>query len=706
MDDPIPETHAAEELEAVRQRIERLRELVRYHQYRYYVLDDPVISDAEFDALFQELVRLEERYPQFRSDDSPTVRVGGFVAERFEKVRHPVPVLSLANAFSPQELREWRERTLRMLPPEEHPRLGYTVEPKVDGLTVVLHYDEAGRFVLGATRGDGYEGEEITANLRTVRALPLRIPVEPDSPLRPPARLVVRGEGYVEVADFQAFNRRQAQEGGRTFANPRNFAAGSLRQLDSRETARRPIKLWVYQILVLEGAENPPQTQWECLQYLKALGFPVNPENRHFDDPEFERLVAYADHWQELKERLPYEIDGLVVKVDGLRHQEILGTRGKDYRWAVAYKSGMQEAVTRLLDIQVNVGRTGAVTPRAVLEPVQIGGVTVTAATLHNEDYIKSLDIRIGDFVVITRAGGVIPQVVRPIPELRTGDERIWEMPRTCPSCGYPLVRHPGEAIWYCENSACPAQLVRRVEHFVSRAAMDIEGFGIRQAELFVELGFIRDLADIYQLPWDRILQLEGYGPKRVANLQRAIQESKGRGPTRLLIGLGIRYVGTIVARLIMEHFTSLYELMDADQETLAAIEGVGPKIAESIVRFFGLEPNRALIHKLDGLGVQVAQERQEAPERPQPFAGYTFVITGTLPSMTREEARRFIQERGGKVTDSVSRRTRFLVVGENPGSKLRRAQQLGIPTLQEADLRRWAEQGHPPEGLQPGAGD
>ena len=681
-----PAEATGEDLEQIRQRIEHLRELVRYHQYRYYVLDDPIISDAEFDALFLELQELEEKYPQFRTPDSPTVRVGGFVSDRFRRVRHPVPVLSLANAFNEEELRAWRQRILRLLPEERRGELAYTVEPKFDGLTVVLHYDH-GLFVLGATRGDGEVGEDITPNLRTVRSLPLRIPVG-DVKMEPPARLVVRGEAYVDVADFQELNRRQAERGERTFANPRNFAAGSLRQLDSSVTAQRPIKLWVYQILVIEGAENPPRSQWEAFDYLRNLGFPVCPENRHYQDSQFDELVEYVVHWHELRDRLPYEIDGVVVKVDSFELQEMLGYTGKDPRWAIAYKSGGEEVVTTLLDIQVNVGRTGVITPVAVLEPVEIGGVIVKSATLHNEDYIRELDIRIGDKVLVTRAGGVIPKVLRPIKELRTGQERIWRMPTTCPSCGQPLVRPPGEVAVYCVNNACPAQLVRRVEHFVSRGAMDIRGFGSKQAELFTAKGFIKNLADIYRLPWDEILKLEGYGPKRVENLRQAVEESKNRPVHRLLFGLGIRFVGSVVAELIVQHFPSLYRLMDASEEEMAAIEGIGPKIAQSIAQYFSLEPNRQLIRELDSLGVRVEEPEAEVKEeRPKPFAGLRFVITGTLPHFTRNEAIAFIEDRGGKVTSSVSRSTDYVVVGENPGSKLAKAQALGVKTITEEEL-------------------
>lgn len=676
------------------QRVAELRALIRHHQHRYYVLDDPEISDAAFDALFRELQALEEEHPALRDPNSPTVRVGGGVADRFEKVRHPVPVLSLANAFGEEDLRAWRDRLLRLLPEEEHPRLAFVVEPKFDGLTVLLQYEE-GRFVLGATRGNGETGENITPNLRTVPQLPLRIPTDPDSALSPPARLVVRGEAYVEVADFEAFNRAQAEQEERTYANPRNFAAGSLRLLDSGITARRPLKLWTYQMPLLEGLEESPNSHWESLELLRAYGFPVCDETRRFADDAWEELVAFVTNWHELRARLPYELDGMVVKVDLLAQQQQLGFTGKDPRWAVAFKTGGEEAATKLLDIFVKVGRTGVVTPNAVLEPVAIGGVTVQAATLHNEDYIAELDIRMGDTVLVKRAGDVIPKVLRPLPELRDGSEQPWQMPDVCPACGEPLVRPPGEAATYCVNNACPAQLVRKVEYFVSRGAMDIVGFGEKQAELFVAQGFIRTLADIYRLPWEQISEIEGYGEKRVANLQEAVADSKSRGAIRLLTGLGIRFVGSTVAGLVMAHFPDLRALMAAEVETLSDIEGVGPKIAEAIVDFFALEPNRALVADFEALGLDLTtppallarQEADTATAAELPFAGKTFVITGTLPTFSRSEAKGYIEARGGKVTGSVSSKTDFLLAGEKAGSKLAKAQELGVPVLSEEEL-------------------
>ena len=676
-------------------KISELRERIAHHQYRYYVLDDPEITDAEFDSLFRELQALEEQNPELSDPNSPTVRVGGAIADRFQKVQHQVPVLSLANAFGVEDLHRWRDRLLRLLPEEEQARLAYVVEPKFDGLTVVLRFDE-GRFTLGATRGDGETGENITPNLRTVHQLPLQIPVTKGnglSRLNPPQRLIVRGEVYVEESDFHAFNQVQAVKGERTYANPRNFAAGSLRLLDSGVSAERPLKLWIYQVFLEEGLEHSPLSHWDSLRQLRAYGFPVCDESRRFEDSEWEHLIRFVGSWHELRARLPYDLDGMVVKVDLLSQQEQLGFTGKDPRWAVAFKTGGEEATTRLLDIGVKVGRTGAVTPNAVLEPVPIGGVTVQAATLHNADYIEELDIRIGDTVLVKRAGDVIPKVLRPIKDLRDGSERPWNMPAKCPSCSETLERPPQEAATYCVNNACPDQLVRKVEYFVSRGAMDIVGMGSRQAELFVDEGHVKTLADIYRLPWEEIEKTEGYGDKRIENLQLAVEDSKSRGATRLLTALGIRFVGNVVAELVMSQFDSLHELMDADLDTLSEIEGVGPKIAEALVSYFRLEPNRVLVQTLADLGVSLTNplHEREPDAQAQPFSGKTFVITGTLPTLSRAEAKARIEAWGGKVTGSVSAKTDFLLAGDKAGSKLNKAKQLGVPILAEQDLLRTA---------------
>ncbi len=677
--------------EEARERVERLRRAIEYHNYRYYVLDDPEISDAAYDALMNELRALEDAFPDLRTPDSPTQRVGAPPLERFGKVTHAVPMLSLGNAFDPDDVRRWYDRVRRLA---ERDHIELVVEPKIDGLAVTLLY-ENGRLALGATRGDGLTGEDVTPNVRTVRSIPLEIPVPvPDRPwtegippfprvTTPPPRLEVRGEVYMRKSDFEALNRRQAERGEKTFANPRNAAAGSLRQLDSRVTARRPLSFFAYGVGIVEGVAFA--THWEVLGYLGALGFPVNPDARRF--ASLDEALAYAETWMARRHELDYEADGLVFKVNDLGLYERLGVAGREPRWAIAYKAPPSEAVTVLEDIVVNVGRTGQVVPAAVLRPVEVGGVTVSHATLHNADYVQERDLRIGDHVIVKRAGDVIPQVVRPLPEMRTGAERPWHMPERCPSCGEPLVRPPGEVAYYCTNVACPAQLVRRVEHFVSRGAMDIEGFGSKQAARFVELGLLCDPADLYFLKREQILALEGFADKSADNLLQAIEASKKRGLARLLFALGIRYVGSTVAELLARHFATLDELMAATQEELEAIEGIGPRTAASLVEWFSRPSNREMVEKLRRAGVSFARAGQEGEGLEQPLAGLTFVITGTLASFTRDEAKAFIEAHGGRVTSSVSRKTDFLVVGENPGSKLQKAQSLGVKIITEDEL-------------------
>ena len=670
---------------AAAQRIEELREQLRYHSYRYHILDDPVISDDAYDALYRELQELEAAHPELITSDSPTQRVGGEVREEFTAVEHPTPMLSLSNTFNPEELLAWRERFLRLLP-EDYAEPAYVVEPKIDGLTVVLHYVE-GMFTLGATRGDGVRGEEITPNLRTVKALPLRVPMTAGNGRwrEAPARLVVRGEAFMPIDAFEEFNQQQEAAGKKTYANPRNTAAGSLRVLDPSVTASRPLSLFCYSVVVLEGSPTL-ESQWEALDYLHRLGFPVSDQNRRFT--EFEAVIDHCVAWEKVRETLNFEADGLVVKIDDFATQERLGAVGNAPRWATAYKYPSPEAVTRLQRIVVNVGRTGSLTPAAELEPVRIGGVTVSNATLHNADYVAERDIREGDMVIVKRAGEVIPQVLGPVLELRPPDSQVWQMPDRCPACGEPVERLEGEVAYYCVNAACPAQLVRGVEHFVSRGAMDIEGFGIRQAELFVELGFIHDVADIYYLTEDQILPLEGFGEKKVANLMAAIEASKERDPARLLTALGIQGIGVTVAQLLMDHYGSLEALAAAPKEEMEQIPGIGPKLAASVADWFGRATNRKVLQKLEAAGVRTEAERVE-PVGPQPLEGNTFVITGTLPSMSREQAKELIQAHGGKVTGSVSSKTDYLLAGERAGSKLAKAEKLGVPVIDEDALKR-----------------
>lgn len=670
--------------ERLSQRAASLRQLLNYHAYRYYVLDAPEISDEAYDGLFNELKQIEEQNPELLTPDSPTHRTGGPLADGFTKVEHPAPMLSLNNVTSVEELRAWRDRALRLLP--EGAELTYVVEPKIDGLTVVLHY-ENGLFTLGATRGDGYVGEDITANLRTLRRLPLRIPVE-EGGVTPPLRLVVRGEAYMSKANFARFQMEQEAAAGKKYVNPRNTAAGALRNLDPAVTASRPLDLWAYQIVLVEGWPELA-TQWEALAALERLGFPVErTQNRLFTS--FEELEAYCLGWVEGREALAYEADGLVIKVNDFALQERLGFVGKDPRWAVAYKYPSTEAVTKLVDIVVEVGRTGVLTPRAVLEPVYIGGVTVSSATLHNADYVTERDIRIGDTIVLKRAGEVIPQVLRPLAELRTGEERVWQMPEYCPVCGTPVVRYPGEVAYYCENGACPAQLVRRIEFFVSRGAMDIAGFGSKQAEMFVSLGFLHEVADIYDLPQRRaeLLELEGFAEKKVENLLAAIEGSKTQPATRVLSGLGIHFVGSAVADLLLDRFRSFDALAAASEEELAQVEGIGPRIAGSVAAWFRSQGNAHLVERLRAAGLKLALHEARPVATAQALAGKTFVITGTLPTWSREQATAIIEQHGGNVTGSVSGKTDYLLAGEKAGSKLDKARKLGVPVLSEDDLR------------------
>jgi len=670
----------------IEKRITQLRAEINYHLYRYHTLDDPVISDYEYDRLFAELKRLEEENPHLITPDSPTQRVGAEPLPEFEKVTHPVPMTSLSNAFDDGDMRAWLKRIERLLPEGVTvDDLEFVVEPKIDGVAVALTYED-GLLVRGATRGNGLVGEDVTTNLRTVRSIPLRIPVAggDDAP-PPPARIEVRGEVYISIADFEALNRQQAETGGKLYANPRNTAAGSLRQLDSRITARRPLAFFAYQIGYVEGATV--NSQWEALQFLRALGFPVNPDIHKA--ATLDEALAFIHRWMARRDELPYEADGAVVKINRFNLQKRLGIVGNAPRWAIAYKFPAREVTTRLLAIKVNVGRTGQITPYAELEPVVIGGVTVRNTSLHNFEDIARKDLREGDTVVVKRAGDVIPQVVKPILEKRPPDARPYRPPTTCPVCGEPLFFPQDEVAVFCINANCRAQLVRRVEYFVSRNAMDIEGFGIKNAELFVEKGFIEDIADVYYLERDKLLALEGFKEKKVDNLLRSIEASKSRPADRVLTALGIRFVGSEVAKLLTDHFGSIDAIAAAAPEELEAVEGVGPRIAASVVDWFRRPAHRQILRKLKKAGLQfTAKAKAAAPER-RPLEGLTFVITGTLP-VPRSEAKAAIEAAGGKVTGSVTGKTSYLLVGENPGgSKFRKAQALGTPQMDWEELQK-----------------
>jgi DNA ligase (NAD+) len=666
----------------VQARMEELRQELNFHNYRYHVLQSPVISDYEYDHLLRELQDLEAQYPEFVAPDSPTQRVGAEPSERFVRVQHPSPILSLANAFNEDEVRAWFERIAKL-----DPRVmdaAFVVEPKLDGLTVVLHY-EGGVFTLGTTRGDGETGEDITANLRTIRSLPLRIPVEEDPKISIPNTLVVRGEAFIKLAEFEELNRRLEEAGERTYVNPRNTASGVLRQLDSSITASVPISLLCYAIVASDG--EIPGTQWETLQYLRKVGFPVDPGIIRAEN--IEQAISEGEMWIERRESLPYEADGVVIKINDLALSESLGVVGKDPRGAIAFKFPAQVVTTKLLDIGINIGRTGVVTPYAILEPVEVGGVTVRKATLHNFDFIAEKDIRIGDRVQVKRAGDVIPYVIGPIQDARTGEETSYEIPDQCPSCGERLERVPGEVAIYCINAACPTQLVRNVEHFASRVAMDIEGLGIKVSEQLVEADLIQDIADLYSLSMDDLLTLEGFAEKKAENLIQAIRSSRLQNLGRLIGALGIRGVGEVMASSLADHFGTLDRLSEAKMEELEAIEGVGPNIASAIVDWFDQPRNQLVLEKLVRVGEWVQERGEPPPEEELTLRGLTFVLTGTLPTMTRDETKSIIERHGGKVTGSVSSKTSYVLVGDSPGSKLDKAQNLGIPIIDEEDFRK-----------------
>lgn len=665
--------------------VPRLRRTVRELARAYHERDDSLVGDGQYDVLFHGLRHLEERFPGLRTPDSPTHRVGGRPLDAFDKVRHAESMLSLSNAFDTDALRAWYERVRKGLGKNEKPP-ALIAELKIDGVALALTYEQ-GVLTLGATRGDGEVGENVTRHVRTIRALPLR--------LRglSPERMEVRGEAFMARSTFERLNEHLAEAGERVLANPRNGAAGSLRQLDPSVTAERGLSFWTYGVgPVSDGEAWLPETQSETLNWLADLGFPINPHRECFDgEAPIDSVIAFCKTWSERRDDLDYEIDGVVVKVDRFDHQRVLGAIANAPRWATAFKFPAREAATTLLGIEHNVGRTGVIKPLAVLEPVRVGGVTVSRATLHNTDYITERDIRVGDRVTIKRAGDVIPQVVGPIVAARTGDEEKYVPLETCPACGEPLEQLEGEVDVRCVSAQCSAQLKRLVEHFASRGAMDIVGFGEKVAVLLVEVGMVAELPDIYRLKADDLMLLEGFQEKKVANLLEAIDGSRERPMSRLLFGLGIRHVGATVARLLTERYASLADLMEADAEALAEIHGIGPEIAESVVRWFAHEDNRQVIEALRELGVNTERVPEEAPPEPEAevpvVAGKTFVLTGTLPTLTRSEASAQIKAAGGSTTGSVSGNTDYLVAGESAGSKLGKAQERGIPVLSETDL-------------------
>lgn len=782
---PAIAPNAADITQDIAERVEDLRRWLNRHNHLYYVQDAPEISDAQYDGLMRELRRIEAEHPELITPESPSQRVGAEPAERFDPVEHPRPMFSLANAFDAEEFAAWHKRVANLL---ERDAFDMVCELKFDGLAVALTY-ENGVFARGATRGNGLVGEDVTLNLRTIKSIPLAL-MRQDVP----RRLEVRGEVYFPKSLFAKFNAERAARGEQTYANPRNTAAGSLRQLDPRNTAQRPLDIFVYSLGYADPDGALPETHWDTLQYLKDLGFKVSEYNRRVHNAE--DAVAFYEGWLSRAESLDAAADGVVIKIDRLDYQRHLGVVGREPRWAVAYKFPAEQSQTRLLDIRVNVGRTGSLNPYAVLEPVVIGGATVKQATLHNEAYIREKDLRIGDWVIAERAGEVIPQVVSAIADKRNGGEREFKMPQSCPSCGQGVVSPEDEAMSYCVNAACPAQLVRLLEHFVSRGAMDIEGMGVKWGELLIQQGLIRDVADIYRLRRDDLAQLNlldaidagkrrdmadlldhigiplvgkksaellaaafpnlaalmaadeyaltdstpGITPrvarsiagyftdeehirliaqrgatfleqnliadlsdlwhiskdnlrhpermrqKSVSNLLGAIEASKRRPLARLLAALGIRHVGAEIAELLARTFTDIDALMSADEEALTAIPAIGPRIAESVASYFSNDANRKVIEKLRDAGVRL-QDAPRAEPAEQPFAGKRFVVTGRLQQFSRSQIQAFIKERGGAVSGSVSKKTDYLVAGEDAGSKLADAERLEVETLSEDEF-------------------
>ena len=655
-----------------RKRVADLRKEINYHNHCYYVQDDPVISDAKYDGLMRELRRLEEEHPKLVSPDSPTQRVGAAPSAGFSQVQHRLPMFSLANAFDLEELQSWYHRTKNLLDGAE---FDLVCELKIDGLAVNLTY-ENGVLVQGATRGDGQVGEDVTQNLRTIRTVPVSLLEQP------PARFEVRGEVYLPLEDFRRLNEERSERGEPLYANPRNTGAGSVRQLDPKVTASRNLQIWVYGLGDI-GEHPRPDNHWEALRWLKGLGFRVNPHNLQCHT--MEQAYDYYQSWLERRHELPYEVDGVVIKVGQFSYQDSLGVVGREPRWAVALKFPAEQAVTRLLDIGINVGRTGSLNPYAVLEPVVVSGATVKQASLHNEEDIHRKDVRIGDWVTIERAGDVIPHVVGPVVDRRSGRERVFHMPKHCPVCGTEVVKHENEAMHRCPNASCPVQFIELLKHFVSKGAMDIDGLGEQWCRALIDRGLVQSVADLYYLDQDQLLALERMGDRLAVKIMRNIEASKARPLARLIFALGILHVGSEVADLLAQRFAGLDQLAESVQEQLTDIPGVGPKIAESIVDYFKIPYHREVIERLRRAGVDPHQQIADVSADDLPLRGMTFVVTGTLSSLPRSEAESRIKALGGSVVSSVTRKTSFLVVGESPGSKLDAARRLDTPVLDDA---------------------
>jgi len=655
--------------EEVKARVKQLREELRKHNYKYYVLDNPEISDYEYDQMLKELEELEAKYPELKTEDSPTQRVGGEPRDEFTKVEHSTRVLSLANAFNEQELRDFDDRIKRNL---ENKNYKYIVEHKIDGLSAILRY-ENGSFSLGATRGNGRVGEDVTHNLKTIKSIPLKLRKENID-------IELRGEVFIRKDDFKKLNQKRSDNDQSLFANPRNAAAGSIRQLDPKVAAKRPLSFIAYDLVNFENSEHQIDNHHQALEFLKELGFNIN---WYQSCENIEEVIKICENWVEKREEIDFEIDGLVIKVDQLDLREKLGNTSKSPRWAIAYKFPAQQKTTKVKDIDVTVGRTGALTPNAVLEPVFLDGSTVSRATLHNEDEVKRKDVRINDTVLVQKAGDVIPEVVKVIKEKRTGNEIKFEMPKYCPVCGEKVYREEGEAVNRCTNISCPAQRRESILHFVSRDAMDIEGVGPALVDQLLENEIIVDFADLYYLKKEQLMDLERMAEKSSQNVIDAIKASKERKLNRLIYALGIRHVGSNSARILTNHYSSIEELKKASREELVEINEIGPVMAESIVNFFKSEHNLEVLEKLEEADVKMQKQKQEA-KASQHLEGKSFVFTGALDSYTRKEASELVRKYGGDVKSSVSSKTSYLVVGDNPGSKYDQAQELNVDVLNE----------------------
>lgn len=662
-------------MEQEKARLLALRQKIDELSYQYYTLDKPTMSDYEYDMLYRELENIEKAHPEWVTPDSPTQRVGSKISGGFEKYTHDRPMLSLGDVFNDDELREFDRCVRSDLGGEA---LEYVVELKIDGLAVNLIY-ENGQFVRGVTRGDGVVGEDITNNVRTIRTIPLRI--DSTSP-----HIEIRGEVYMPVASFSALNEQRRNDELEPFANPRNAAAGSLRQLDPQITAQRKLAFFAYALGGNTGITI--ESQEELLQDLREFRFQVNGEYRKFTD--IEDVITFIHSWDDRRDSLPYATDGMVVKVNSFAQQARLGNTVKIPRWAIAYKFPPEQAETKVLSISVSLGRTGVLTPAADLKPVRLAGTTVKRATLHNEDYIRDKDIRVGDTVIIQKAGEIIPEVVRSLPDKRTGSEVVFAMPHVCPACGSEVVRRDGEAAWRCVNPDCPAVIGEKIAHFVSRDAMNIDGLGDAIVQQLLSKELIHDVGDIYALNKEELVALEGFGEKSADNLLKAIEASKSVGLARVLFALGIRFVGAKAGRVLAESFGSVEALMAASADDLTAIDDIGPRIADSIVSYFSEEKSKALIEKLQGYGVDMTAEKKELISTS--FDGEIVVLTGKLELFTRKEAEQAVEERGGKCTSSVTKKTTLVVVGAEPGSKYEKARQLGTPIISEAEFKEWLE--------------